>query len=71
LALKLGVTGELSAVVSNDRVRNPEMENDVLDEIHGLPASDFSQGLHLDPLSIFIDHDEQVGQAQRRLLEGP
>jgi hypothetical protein len=44
LALKLGVTGELSAVVSNDRVRNPEMENDVLDEIHGLPASDFSQG---------------------------
>jgi hypothetical protein len=51
-------SGELSAVVGNDRVRNPEMKNDVLDEIHDLLRANFSQGLRLDPLSKFIDHDE-------------
>jgi hypothetical protein len=40
------------------------MENDVLDEIHDLLGADFSQGLRLDPLSKFIDRDEQVGQAR-------
>jgi hypothetical protein len=35
-------SGELSAVVSDDRVRNPEIENDVLDEIHGSFGANFS-----------------------------
>jgi hypothetical protein len=61
---------ELSAVVDNDRVRNPKMENDVLDKIHGLLGADFSQGLCLDPLSKFINRDEQVDQAPGCLLEG-
>jgi hypothetical protein len=61
---------ELSAIVSNDRVRNPKTENDFLDEIHGLLGTDFSQELHLDPLSKFIDRDEPVGQAPERLLQG-
>jgi hypothetical protein len=62
--------GELSVVVDDDRVRNPKTENDVLDEIHSLLGADFSQGLRLDPLSKFIDYNEQVDQAPRRLLEG-
>jgi hypothetical protein len=33
------LSGELSAVVSNDRIRYPEMENDILDEIHGLSGT--------------------------------
>jgi hypothetical protein len=51
----------VSAVVSDDRVRDPETKNDVLDEIHDLLGANFSQGLHLDPLSKFIDRNEQVG----------
>jgi hypothetical protein len=62
--------GELSVVVSDDIVRDPEAENDVLDEIHSLLGANFGQGFHLDPLSKFIDHDERVGQTPRRLLEG-
>jgi hypothetical protein len=50
---------ELSVVVSDDRVRDPEIENDVLDEIHGLLGANFGQGLCLDPLSKFIYRDEQ------------
>jgi hypothetical protein len=46
------------------------MENDVLHEIHGLLGANFGQGFRLDPLSKFIDCDEQVGQALRRLIEG-
>jgi hypothetical protein len=61
---------ELSAVVGDDRVRDPEMENDVLDEIHGFLEANFGQGLHLDPLSEFVDRDKQVSQVPSRLLEG-
>jgi hypothetical protein len=51
-------SGELSAIIGNDRVRDPKTKNDVLDEIHGLLRADFCEGLHLGPLSKFIDHDE-------------
>jgi hypothetical protein len=37
------------------------MENDVLDEIHDLLGANFNQGLCLNPLSKFIDRNEQVG----------
>jgi hypothetical protein len=36
-------SGELSVVVGNDRVRNPETKNDVLDEIHDLPRANLVQ----------------------------
>jgi hypothetical protein len=62
---------ELSAIVSDDRVRDPETKNDILDKIHDLLRSNFGLGLHLDPLSKFIDRDEQVSQALEHLLEGP
>jgi hypothetical protein len=52
---------ELSAIVGEDRVRDPKMKNDILDEIYGLLGANFSQGSHLNPLSKFDGHDEQVG----------
>jgi hypothetical protein len=61
--------GEPSVVVSDDRVMDPKMGNDVLDEFHAFLGANFSQMLCLDPLSEFIDCDEQMGQAPRRLLE--
>jgi hypothetical protein len=54
---------ELSVVV-------PEIENDVLDEIHCLLGANLSQGPRLDPLSELLDHDEHVGQAPGRFHEG-
>jgi hypothetical protein len=46
------------------------MKNDVLQEIHSLLGAKFSHGLCLDPLSEFIEHDEQVGYVPVCLLEG-
>jgi hypothetical protein len=62
-------SSELSAVVSDDGIRDPKTEDDVLDEIHDLLQADFSQEFHLNPLSELIDHDKQVGQAPEHLLE--
>jgi hypothetical protein len=62
-------SSELSAVVSDDGIRDPKTEDDVLDEIHDLLQADFSQKFHLNPLSELIDRDKQVGQAPERLLE--
>jgi hypothetical protein len=61
---------ELSAIIISDRVRDAKTENYVLNEIHSLLGANFSQGLHLDPLSEFIDHDKQVGEAIGCILEG-
>jgi hypothetical protein len=47
-------SSELSVVVGNDRVRDPEMKNDVLNEIYSLLGANFSQGfasIHLVNLS--------------------
>jgi hypothetical protein len=62
-------SGELSAIVNDDRVRDPKTQNDILDEIRGLLGANFGQGLHLDQLGKFINRDEQVGQAPGCLLE--
>jgi hypothetical protein len=53
-------SGELSAVIDNDGVKDSEAKNEVLDEIYGLLGADFGQGLWLDPLCKFIHGDEQV-----------
>jgi hypothetical protein len=58
----------MSVALDDDRVRDPEMENDVLDEIHDLLGGNFGQGHHFDPLGKFIDRDEQVSQADGCLL---
>jgi hypothetical protein len=52
------LSGELSAILGNDRIRYPETKNDISDEIHGMSGTDFSQGLCLDPLSEFIYRDK-------------
>jgi hypothetical protein len=62
---------ELSVVVGDNEVRDPEAENDVLDEIHCLLGASLSQGPRLDPLSELVDGDEQVGQALMHFLERP
>jgi hypothetical protein len=55
------LSGELSDVVVNNRIRYLETENDILDEIHGLSGTGFGQGLHLDSLSEFVYRGKQVG----------
>jgi hypothetical protein len=61
---------ELSVVIGDDGVGDPEMENDVRDEIHYLLGANLRQGPHVDPLSELVDRDKQVGQAPRRFFEG-
>jgi hypothetical protein len=46
---------ELSAVVGDDGVRNPKMENDVLDKIYCLVGANLSQRPHLLPLSKLVN----------------
>jgi hypothetical protein len=65
------LTSELGTVVGDDRVGDPEAENNALDKAHCLFGADFSQGPSLDPLSEFVNDDEQVGQAPGRFIEGP
>jgi hypothetical protein len=49
---------ELSVVVGDDGVRDPEVENDVLAEINCLLGANLLQGPCLDPLSKLVDHDK-------------
>jgi hypothetical protein len=49
----------------------PKQKNDMLDEIYHLFGANLSQGLHLDLLSKFINHDEQVGQGSSTFLKAP
>jgi hypothetical protein len=57
--------GELSAVVGDDRVRDPKVENDALDEVHCLHGANLFLGTRLDPLGKFVDCDKKVGQVPR------
>jgi hypothetical protein len=49
---------ELSVIVGDDGVRDPETEDDVLHEIYYLFGSNLSQVLCLDPLSKLVDRIE-------------
>jgi hypothetical protein len=40
-------SGELSAIVGDDGVRDPEEQNDILDEIYSLLGANFCKGLCL------------------------
>jgi hypothetical protein len=62
--------GELSVVVGDDGVRDPEVENNVLDEIYYLLGANLHQGPCLDSFSKLVDREKQVGQAPRCLLKG-
>jgi hypothetical protein len=62
--------GELSVVVGDDGVGDPEMETDVRDEIHCLLGANLRQGPHVDPLSELVGCDKQVGQALGHFFEG-
>jgi hypothetical protein len=51
---------ELSVIVGNDRVRDTEAKNDIMDEIYGLLGANFGQVLRFNPFSKFVNCDEQV-----------
>jgi hypothetical protein len=62
--------GELDVVVSDDKVGDPKVEDNVLDKAYRLFGVNFGQGPSLDPYSELIDHDKQVGEAPGCFLEG-
>jgi hypothetical protein len=59
----------LGAVVSDDRIRDPENEDNVSEKQHGLFRLDFANGSSLDPLGELVDCYQQVGEAPGRLLQ--
>ena len=60
---------ELGAVVGDDRVRDPEPEDDVGEEQNCLLGFDLADGPSLDPLGEFVDRHQQVGVAPGRLIQ--
>jgi hypothetical protein len=65
------LSGELSAIISNDRIRYPEMEDDILDETHHLLRADLGQRPCLDPFSKVNYCNDKVGQAPGCFSKGP
>ena len=53
------ITHELGAVVGDDRVWNPEPEDYVGEEKHGLLRLDLGDGSSLDPLGELVDRYQQ------------
>ena len=60
---------ELGAVVGDDRVRDPEPEDNVSKEQNSLLGSNLADGSSLNPLGEFVDCHQQVGEAPGRLLQ--
>ena len=60
---------ELGAIVGDDRIRDPEPEDNVSKEQNGLLGSNLADGSSLDPLGEFVDCHQQVGEAPGRLLQ--
>jgi hypothetical protein len=62
-------------LVSDDGVRDPKTENNVLDKICSLLASNLSHEPCLNPLGELVNCNKQVGQATRvfscRAPKGP
>jgi hypothetical protein len=61
---------ELGAIVGDYRVGDPKAEDNVLDKAHCLFGANFSQGPSFDPLSEFVNRDEQVSHTHRCFHEG-
>ena len=60
---------ELGAVVSYDRVRDPEPEDNVSKEQNSLLGSNLADGSSLDPLGELVNRHQQVCEAPGRLLQ--
>ena len=60
---------ELGAVVGDDRIRDPEPEDNVSKEQNSLLGSDLADESSLDPFGEFVDCHQQVGVAPGRLLQ--
>jgi hypothetical protein len=50
----------VGAVIGDDRVRDPKVEDDVLDKTYHLFGANFGHGPSLDPLSELVDRDKKV-----------
>jgi hypothetical protein len=61
---------ELGAIVDDDGVGDPKIENNVLDKTYCLHGANFSHGPFLDPLSELVNCDKQVGPTPGCFLEG-
>ena len=53
--------GELSVIVSDDDVGNPELVDDVSEEKDGLLRADVCDGSSLDSFREFVDGYQQMG----------
>ena len=60
---------ELGAVVGDNRVRDPEPEDDVGEELDCLLGFDLADGSSLDPFGELVDRHQQVGEAPGRPLQ--
>src|SRR6185295_10424384 len=60
---------ELGAVVGDDRIRDPEPEDNVSKEQNSLLGSNLANGSSLDPFGELVDCHQQVGVAPGRLLQ--
>ena len=60
---------ELGAVVGDDRVRDPEPEDDVGEEQNDLLGFNLADGSSLNPLGEFVDCHQQVSEAPGSLLQ--
>ena len=65
------VTYELSAIVSNNVIGDSEPMDDVMDEFGLLLRLEVGDGSDFDPLGEFVNGDQEVVEAPRRLLELP
>ena len=62
------LTGEQSAVVSDDEVGNLKPVDDVGEEKDSLLGADVGDGSSLDPFGEFVDGHQQIGVPPFRLL---
>jgi len=63
--------GELSAVVGDDDIGNPEPVDDVGEEKDGLLGTDVGDGSSLDLFGEFVDGHQQMGVPPFAFCRGP
>jgi hypothetical protein len=65
------LSGELGAIVSDDRIGDPKAKNNVSNKAYRLFRANYGHKLSLDPLNELVDCDKQVGEAPKSVLKGP
>jgi hypothetical protein len=65
------LSGELSVIVSDDRVGDCKVEDNVLYKAYRLFGANCVHGISFDPLTELVDYDKQVGEVPGHFLKGP